>query len=414
MRQFHHDGQKLVVSSQWSLAKDGHDGIPTVAEVSQDITEHSRIRMRHALLADVVESSEDAIIIKRLDGTITDMNPAAEKLFGYAAEELVGRPIYVVFPPELVEQERLIIDRVRHGERVENFETVRRRKDGSLVEVSLSVSPVHDDGGTVVGAAKIVRDITEQNANRRRVHDLQASLAHLGRLTTMGQMASSLAHELNQPLTALGNYLSAANRLAARDPLDREQLRSAIVAARQQAARTGEVVKHLRSFVEMGGTGHRPVNLSQVVSDGVELGALDAKRHRVTIALHLAEDIGPLLMDRVQLGQVVVNLVRNAVEAMQGSERRELEVATVSVAEDQAVEITVSDTGPGIPREVDERLFQPFVMSKPTGMGIGLSICRELIEAHGGWINAAARPGGGTVFTVHLPASSGDEKRVEN
>ena len=271
----------------------------------------------------------------------------------------------------------------------------------SVIEVSLSVSPVHDDAGHIVGASHISRDITERNAERRRVLSLQGSLAHLGRVHTMGQMASALAHELNQPLAALSNYLSAARRIATHERIDREQLGASLEKARQQATRTADVVNHLRSFMSKGKTERAFVDINEVVEDSVALGILDTKSEELSVSVELDTAIKSLAIDPVQIGQVVVNLVRNAVEAMRDSEHRELVVGTK--AKDETVEITVSDTGPGIPPDILPKLFQPFVTSKSSGMGLGLSICRELAHAHGGGLSVSPREGGGAVFTVTLP-----------
>ena len=404
LRHTHRDGQRLVVSAHWSLGEDRRAGRQVISEVNQDITELKRIRMRHALLADVLESSQDAVLIKTLDGTVTDLNPAAEALYGFSAGELLGRSIFLLYPAELIAQEPDIIARIKNGEGIEHFETVRRRKDRSIIEVSLSISPVHDDDGHIVGAAHIARDITEQNAARRRVEGLQVSLAHMGRINTMGQMASALAHELRQPLAALGNYLSAARLIAAKADIDRTQLGVSIERAMQQATRTVDIVSRLQSFMSKGKTERQLADLNAVVEDSVRLGTLDAERSGVSVSLKTDEGIKPLLIDPIQIGQVVVNLVRNAVEAMRDVGVRRLEVATK--ATDAAAEIVVFDTGPGIAADILEKLFQPFVTSKPTGMGMGLSICRELVRAHGGALTASSREGGGTVFTVSLPLCS--------
>jgi len=398
------DGQEVVVVSHQSLLRDPAGATSLVTEVNNDVTEARRAHEAQQYLASIVESSEDAIVGKTMDGTINAWNAAAQSLFGYSAEEMIGQPILRLLPADRQHEEDMIIDRIRRGERLRHFETVRLHKDGSEVAVAVTVSPILDRFGTIVGASKIVRDITAERHNESRIQELQAELVHVARLSTMGQMASTIAHELNQPLTAVANYASALDRVSAAATVDMRRVREIIGRIRQQTTRAGEVIRRLRDHVAKRDTLRLHEDVNAVVSDAVELGLVGSRDRGVRTSIELDPAIEPVMIDRIQIGQVVVNLVRNAVEAMEASATRELSVATR--AQPGALEIVVADTGPGIAPEVAQRLFQPFVTSKAAGLGLGLSICRELVEAHGGQLAASPGANGGTVFVVRLPTAA--------
>jgi two-component system sensor kinase FixL len=484
------------------------------------------------LLAAIVESSEDAIVSKTLDGIVTSWNAAAERLFGYTAEEIMGRAIAILATPATADEMPRILETVGRGERVEHYETERRRKDGQIIAVALTISPVCDDAGRIVGASKIARDITavkrdadelakreallssiletvpdamvvidergivqsfsaaaermfgytesevcggnvsmlmptphrerhdsyiaryratgerriiglgrvvpgrrkdgsefplelaigelhwdgrqmftgfmrdltERQHTQHRLQELQAELTHVSRLTEMGQMASTLAHEVNQPLTAAINYLEAGQVLLARDNrLTTERAREPFYKAAEQVERAAQLVRRLRDFGRKGESERRPEPIGKLIDEAAALALIGARDSGIKVQLRIAPELPEVAVDRIQVQQVIVNLIRNAVEAME-SERREL---TVSAAPDGdgGVVIRVADTGPGLAPEVAERLFQPFVTTKPQGMGIGLSICRSIVEAHGGKLRAEPNPGGGTVFTFSLPTA---------
>ncbi len=353
--------------------------------------------------ASIVENSQDAIIGESLDGTVTSWNKAAEEMLGYSAGEILGRPIALLFPPDRIAEEEQILARLRRGERVEHFETIRRRKEGNDIHVSLSISLIRNLAGEIIGASKIARDISEQKLTRARLEEVQSQLLHVSRLSTMGQMASSLAHELNQPLTAVRSYVSTLQLLAGASQLEREQIGEIATRADEQAARAGTVIRHLREFVAKGETERRLEDVNSVVEEAAHFALIEAKHKDIRIFIRLGEDLPPALIDRIQMQQVVVNLIRNALEAMEGIEPRQLTISTARLRQTEAIEIAVADTGPGIAPEIAARLFQPFVTSKRSGMGLGLSICREIVEAHGGRLSAASNAPSGSVFSVMLP-----------
>jgi two-component system, LuxR family, sensor kinase FixL len=371
-----------------------------VTEANNDITEERRGREARLYLASIVDSSDDAIIGKSLDGIVTSWNHAAEVIFDYTDSEMNGRPITLLHPKDRLHEEAMILEGVSRGERISHYETVRLRKDGREIEVSLSISPILGPAGTIIGASKIVRDITADRHSQSRIVELQAELVHVARLSTMGQMASAIAHELNQPLTAVGNYAGALGRMLATPNADPERVRDIVERIRQQTTRAGDVIRRLRDHVAKRGATRRHEDINAVVTEAVELGLVGTRHQGMDTAIRLDTAAGSGSLDRVQIGQVIINLVR---EAMEASEQRALVVATRATA--GVVEITVSDSGPGIAPDITGRLFQPFVTTKPIGLGLGLSICREIVEAHEGQLTAAPGVAGGTVFTMRLPVT---------
>jgi two-component system sensor kinase FixL len=344
-----------------------------------------------------------------LNGIVTSWNKAAEEMYGYSAGEILGRPIVLLLRPNLTVEEQQILDRLQRGERVDHFETVRRRKDGTEIHVSLSVSLIRNLAGEIIGVSKIARDITEQKLTRARLEEVQSELLHVARLSTIGQMASSLAHELNQPLAALRSYLAVLRRFAAAPALEREQIGEIAARADEQAARAGDVIRHVREFVAKGETERRLEDLNEVVEEAAALALVETEQNGIRTFMRLGRDLPPMLIDRVQIQQVIVNLVRNAAEAMESVQPQELTISTVRRLEERAVEIAVADTGPGIARDIVPRLFQPFVSGKRAGLGLGLSICREIAAAHGGRLSAAANAPMGTVFSLVLPLPDRDD-----
>jgi two-component system sensor kinase FixL len=357
------------------------------------------------LLAQIVQSSDDAILSTTLSGEITSWNKAAERIFGYAADEAIGQHISLLIPPDRVGEEDDIIAKLKTGQDIEHFRTLRRRKNGSDIAALISVSPVLDAAGNIFGASKIIRDISGEVKAEARLRDLQAEFAHVGRLSSMGQMSSALAHELNQPLTAVTNFVEAA-RLTLEGSSDPLALRaiSLIDRASSQTLRAGAIIRNLRDFVEKRESGRDPEDLNAVVEEAVALAFAGAADSGVKPMLSLCPSLPLVLIDRIQIQQVLINLIRNAIEAMLSSQKRELSIATE--LQDDEVSVTLRDTGPGLPPEVLENLFQPFNTTKEKGMGIGLTICKSIVEAHGGRIWAGREEGFGAVFYIRFSPDS--------
>jgi two-component system, LuxR family, sensor kinase FixL len=370
------------------------------AEVAQ---RESELRLRSML-----DTVPDGIVVIDARGVVQSFSPAAERLFGYAGREVMGRNVSMLMPAPYQEahdgylarylatgQRRIVgIGRV----------VVGLRKNGETFPMELQV------GEFVLAGSRFftgfVRDLTEQQAAKRRIQDLQAELLHASRLSVMGQMASTMAHELNQPLTAVVNYLEAARHLLESEPQSAPRVGGLMGRAIGQAERAGEVIRKLRQFVGKGETERRPESLNKLVEEALALALVATRQSGVRVSLDLDHALLPVLVDGVQVQQVILNLVRNALEAMEEGVRRELTIATRALAGKGMAEVTVADSGPGIAPELAGRLFQPFVTTKKSGMGLGLSICRDIVAAHDGQLTAAANPTGGTVFRLTLPMPS--------
>jgi two-component system sensor kinase FixL len=356
-------------------------------------------------LQSILDSAPDAVIVIDPAGIMTSFSPAAERLFGWRAAEVVGRNVSLLMPePHQSAHDGYLARYARTGEkRIIGLGrvVVGRRKDGSTFPMELAVGETRGSSPFYTG---FIRDLTERQQTETRLRDLQTELVHVSRLTAMGEMASTLAHELNQPLSAIANLLTGSRRLLDRGrPEDQAKVRDAVDRASAQALRAGDVIHRMREFVRRGASERAPESLSKVVEDAAALALIGAREHLVTTRLKLDPAADAVFADRVQIQQVLVNLIRNAVDAMADSPRRELTISSQRL-ENGSVQVSVTDTGSGINDDFRERLFQPFMTTKAEGMGVGLSISRSIIEAHGGRIWADANPKGGTIFHFTLPA----------
>ncbi|HEX3994975.1 MAG TPA: PAS domain S-box protein [Acetobacteraceae bacterium] len=505
-------------------------GEPEIRGILIDVARRKMAEEATSRLAAIVTSSDDAIVGKTLDGVVTDWNRGAEVVFGYEAGEMVGRPISLLLPPGQEDETTQILNRIRRGERVEHYETRRRRKDGAIIDVAITVSPVHDGYGRLLGASKVarditgakraeaalrereahlqsvldtvpdamvvidphgviqsfsqtagrmfgyaasevigknvrilmpdpdrlrhdeylrhyletgekrvigrgrvttgrrkdgsnfpmdlsvgemasgdghfftgfVRDLTERQSAQQQLQDLQAELIRMSRYTAMGEMASTLAHELNQPLTAVASYLNGIRRLLKRgQDVEQGVLLDAVERAAAQTLRAGQIIRRLRAFVSRGETERNIENLAKLIEEASVLALVGVKEAGVRSAFLLGAETVLVLVDKIQIQQVVLNLIRNAIEAMQEVQNRELTVAIETLPNTMA-KVSVADTGPGLPPDIAEHLFQPFMTTKREGMGVGLSISRTIVEAHGGRLWAEPNPAGGTVFCMTL------------
>jgi two-component system sensor kinase FixL len=358
------------------------------------------------LLAQIVKSSDDAIITKTLEGVITSWNSAAERMFGFRADEAIGQHVAMLIPECRHAEETQILSRISAGESIHHYETIRHRKNGEELHVSLSVAPILDTAGKVVGASKIVRDITRRRSADSNAQKLHVELAHSSRLNAMGQMSAAIAHELNQPLAAMMNYVKAAQRLLASDMPQPKQIataRDAMSKAAKQIVRASSIIRYLREFVEKRGNEKASSDVNRAIREAVELGLMGADTN-VKVILDLDRKIPPAMIDKIQIQQVLINLIRNSLEAMEGVKDRELTI-TSSADESGCLHITVCDSGPGFAPEVVAKLFEPFTTTKEKGMGIGLSICREIVDAHGGSIRLLPEGDQGTCFLIRLPVA---------
>jgi two-component system sensor kinase FixL len=404
------DGSLFPMDLSVGEARDGDE--PIFVGIIRDITDRKAAelaqRESELRLRSILDTVPDAIVVIDAQGLTQSFSPAAERLFGYESAEVVGRNVCVLMPTPYREAHDGYIERyLRTGERriigIGRVVT-GRRKDGEIFPMELQVGEFTFAGSRYFTG--FMRDLTERQEAERRIQNLQAELMHASRLSVMGQMASTMAHELNQPLTAVVNYLEAGRQLLPTGPGVPEPVGEMMEKAIAQAHRAGDVIRRLRGFVSKGETDRRIHNLNQLVEETLALALLGARQRGVRTSLELDDKLPPVLVDQVQIQQVVLNLVRNAIEAMEQVERRELAISTRAIAQQGITEIVVADTGPGIAPELADRLFQPFVTTKATGMGLGLSICREIVEAHHGRLTAAPASPGGAVFRITLPIAS--------
>ena len=361
-----------------------------------------------ARLMALLNAALDGIMIIDALGAIQTFNPACERLFGYEAGEVLGRNVKMLMPSPYAEEHDLYLQRYRRtGEKriIGIGREVRgRRKDGSVFPLYLSVGQGHLNGETMfVG---IIQDRTAEHRAERRYNDLQLELFHSARLSAMGQMTSALAHELNQPLTAVTNYVGAARHLLSAGSAEQvAKANDLLERATGQIARAGGIIRRLRDFVEKGETARAPEDLNHAVEEAAALSFSGIADLNVKLELKLRPALPLIMMDKIQVQQVIVNLARNAIDAMQSVEDRRVIVST-DLQDGESAVVTVADSGPGIPPEVMDRLFQPFVTTKESGMGIGLSICRSIIESHGGSLWAEPSGGPGAIFRFRLPLAT--------
>jgi len=372
---------------------------------------NEELAISHAHMASVLETVPDAMVVIDEKGAIQSFSAAAERLFGFAAREVQGRNVSMLMPePYQHEHDGYLTRYLTTGERRiigVGRVVVGQRKGGGTFPMELSVGEVSQAGKPqFIG---FVRDLTQREHQERLLHEMQSELLHISRLSTMGEMASALAHELNQPLSAVANYLQGSKRLL-QDSTDERApvIMQAMDKAAEQAVRAGQVIQRLRDFVARGETERRIESLKKIIEESNALALVAAKDHLVRVSLRTDPSVDLVLVDKVQIQQVLLNLLRNALEAMQTSERREL-VVSMRPAQDNMVVVDVADTGSGIPPDVAARLFQPFVTTKRQGMGVGLSISRTIIESHGGQITSKPNPGGGTIFSITLRHVRPDE-----
>lgn len=369
-----------------------------------------------ARLRSVLQTVPDAMIIIDEKGRIESLSNTAERLFGYGHDEVAGRNVSILMPSPYREQHDAYIERyLATGERriigIGRI-VVGQRKDGSTFPMHLTVGELRT--GDRHHFTGFIRDLTSQQITESRLKELQSEVAHMSRFTALGEMASTLAHEINQPLTAISNYLKGSRRILQRldgklGGEDAAMLRDAIGKAADQALRAGQIIRRLREFVSRGESERTVESLPKLIEDASMLALVGARENGVEVVFRLDPHTNEVLADRIQIQQVLVNLIRNAIEVLaETPPPRLLEIATAA-RETGLVEVSVADSGGGLAPEVARNLFQPFVTTKRKGMGLGLSICRTIVEAHGGKISVDRRNGGGTVFRFTLRAADHEE-----
>jgi two-component system sensor kinase FixL len=362
------------------------------------------LKSREAHLEAILATVPDAMVVIDERGAIQSFSATAERLFGFTTQEVQGRNVSMLMPgPYRQEHDGYLARYLSTSERRiigVGRVVVGQRKDGGTFPMELAVGEVLLNGTHhFIG---FVRDLSQRQERERLLHEVQSELLHVSRLSTMGEMASALAHELNQPLSAMANYLQGSKRLLENSADPRaEMIRDALDKAAEQTLRAGQVIQRLREFVGRGETEKRVESVKKLVEEASVLALVAAKEKSIHVEMQLDPSLDLVLVDKVQIQQVLVNLLRNAIEAMQSCPRRELVIST-KPATDDMVAVSVIDTGSGIAPEILPKLFQPFVTTKKQGMGIGLSLSRTIINSHGGEITVAPNPNGGTIFSFTL------------
>jgi two-component system sensor kinase FixL len=379
----------------------------------------SVLQEREARLQSILETAPDAIIVIDDRGIIESYSSAAQRLFGFTADEAIGRNVNILMPsPYRERHDGYLRHYLDTGERRIigiGRVVVGQRKDGNTFPMELAVGEVVANGRRLFTG--FIRDLTERQLHESRMQELQAELLHMSRLSDVGQMASAIAHELNQPLTAILNYVQAARRIIQSKGLEiPPKAADAMDKAVGQASRASAIVQNLRNFIQKGDTERRIEDLNKVVGEATALGLVGAKETGVSVRVDLSAVPLSVFIDKVQIQQVVFNLVRNSIEAMTESPPpRHLLVSTVPMESDTdgaMGEVSVSDTGPGLAPEIQAQLFQPFQTTKAKGMGLGLSICKSIIDAHGGRLQAVPNAERGITFRFTIPLADQDTHHV--
>ncbi len=389
------DGSIHWILGRWQVFKD-KSGKPTrMTGINIDITSRKEAEQAQRRLAAIVESSDDAIFGKDLNGIVTSWNPGAEKMFGYSANEMIGRSITTIIPPELQEDERRILKAIGRGERVVQYETVRLTKSGERIDVSLTISPVRDETGRVIGAAKTARDITQQKKTEQALRTTE-------RLASVGRMAATVAHEINNPLEAVTNLVYLAKGSAALS--DVQEFLNAI---EEELNRISQITKQALGFYRET-IAPSTVRVGEMLSPVISMLARRARNKGIEIRPEIRQDT-EIYAVAGEIRQLIANLLSNSIEAVDsgGLIRIRIDANRLNEQHSPGTRITIADSRRGIPSSVRSKLFEPFFTTKKdVGTGLGLWVCTNIVQRHHGSIRvkSSSTPGrSGTVFSVFLP-----------
>jgi two-component system sensor histidine kinase DctS len=397
----------LSLGLLWSLSALWRD-------INRRLAAEDALRQQVSFRTAMENSLVTGLRARDLEGRVTYVNPAFCQMVGLPASDIVGRlPPMPYWAPEAMDEYQERFSKVLAGSVTPRFETIFQRADGERFPVLVFEAPLMDDSGRQTGWMGSILDVSDlrrvENINRQQQEKLQAS----ARLASMGELASTLAHELNQPLAAISSYATGALNLLARSPAlgaEHGMLKSALEKASAQAQRAGHIIRSVHAFVRKRDPARLPIDVKALLDGLTPLVELQARQYFVSIQISSAAGLPPVLGDGVMLEQVLLNLTRNAIESMQlvPPARRVLRVAAVldRSGDTPMVVVSVADRGHGIPAEVAERLFSPFFSTKSEGMGMGLNICRTVVEFHGGTLTHSDNPKGGTIFRFTLPVTA--------
>ncbi len=358
----------------------------------------------------LLSAAVDGIVIIDPQGSIEAFNASSERLFGYQADEVIGKQVDILMPEP---------HRSSHSSYIKNFLTTRRakvigtgreveglRKDGTRFPIWLSIGEARKaDESFFVG---FIRDLTVQRSAERKQAELESRLAHVARFSLMGEMAAGIAHEINQPLSAIATYAQAGGRLLDSDNFSKDELKKICSRVTEQGHRAASVIENLRNFIRKQEPGKEIICLNDIIQDVVGLIAVDAKNADIALTLEYSEDLPPIYGNAVQIQQVVLNLTRNAVDAMRALRKDKREKGIVIRTDkliDGGVGVKVTDHGPGVAKGLNDAVFHPFVSTKNDGLGVGLAISRTIVESHSGKLRYRGNPMGGAIFEADFPAA---------
>ena len=382
------------------------DGTLVQLAVTRDVTDTKLAQVDSQRLSAIVSSSDDAIVSKDLNGIVTSWNRAAEQMFGFTAAEMIGQAILKIIPPELHEDETRILQTIARGEKIDHFETVRMRKDGERIDVSLTVSPLRNQAGVIVGAAKIARDITQRRKSERALHTAE-------RLASVGRLAATVAHEINNPLEALTNLIYLA-----RHAKTQEASEKFLAGAEEELDRISHLTKQTLGFYRET-KGASTVRVGSLVTSLLWVFSSRLRNRRISILPEINVD-PEISAVPGELRQLVANLISNSIDAAHEGGMISIRVERAkdwTAKRREGVRLTVGDDGSGIPPETRAKLFEPFFTTKKdVGTGLGLWVCKSIVEKHDGTIRvkSSSKPGKSwTVFSIFLPLNPHPAEQTE-
>lgn len=395
------DGSERIIAWHNTILRDEQGQITGTLSSGADITKRKQVeqalRESERRFRSLSEAAFEGIVFTE-KGILIDANDAFSKIFGYSLEELKRKQVIDLVAPE---HRELVTENMRSGyDRI--YEHKGIRKDGSLLDLEVHGRSVTYEGREV--RLTTIRDITNRRKAERQAQEHQAQLQHVSRLSTVGEMASGLAHEINQPLSAIMSYANASLLSLKTGDTDIEKVTENLKKVAVQSKRAGEIIRRIRDFVRKRQPEHKKVDINHLVKEMVSFVEADIRKNKVDVKFSLTRKKPTVNADAIQIEQVMLNLVRNAIEAMEdsGSKPRKLTIRTC-IAKSGQLELAISDNGHGIEDKYTEQIFDPFFTTKSDGLGIGLSISRSIVEAHGGTLWAKSNPDGGSTFKFTLP-----------
>ena len=398
------NGERFPISVTISPIRDDSGTIIGASKIARDISDRRRAEESRFLLAAIVDSADDAIIGKNLDGIITSWNNGARRLFGYEEEEIIGQSILRLIPENLRHEENEILRKLRAGERIDHYETTRVSKSGEIREVSITISPIRNRKGEVIGGSKIARDISD----RKKVERLALEAE---KIATTGRMAAAIAHEINNPLASVLNLIF----LARQEGVSNQDIHNYLATAESELERVSHIARQTLGYYRDTGSPSE-VHLSELMENVLSVYRSKLLAHSVVVETTYT-DLRKIRVRPGEIVQVFSNVVSNAIDAMPQGGRLSISITRTTKAERDGLQIVVNDTGHGIRREHLAKVFEPFFTTKGNlGTGIGLWVTKQLVERHGGQISISSsteRGDSGTMVTIYLPFGGSESETTK-